>query len=224
LQNVILIELIKLEVIYKIMELNNSKEVFEILSKIQLTQNKEYTLYSHLQNLYTVKMQLSDDETFLDLFEDISMRIKTEGKYLPSDNIDKNVFKYLEEFCKNVGKKKSLLNPLIKPDSDEPVGQIGNVPDYYSVFQSLEWVGLSFGNNMAYLLTCSLKNLVFKKELVSVRFWGKIYGSKQDYFIAESPAKEGTILYNIRRWKCRRTRKRNGSSRNRFKQIYLLCN
>ena len=83
-------------------------KVHDLLFKIKSSQDPNYTLYHHLQKLYQVKLEMNNDEMFLDLFEDISLRLKKEGKYILEDMIDKNIFLYLEEFCKNVNKKKSL--------------------------------------------------------------------------------------------------------------------
>src|SRR4051812_10828999 len=117
-------------------------DVHDLLSKIRSSQDPNYTLYHHLQKLYQVKLEMKDDDKFLDLFEDISLRLKKEGKYILEDKINKNVFTYLTEYCKNISNKKSLVTPLMKPDTQEqpePFGPVGNVPEYYNMFQLLEW-------------------------------------------------------------------------------------
>ena len=189
-------------------------KVHDLLFKIKSSQDPNYTLYHHLQKLYQVKLEMNNDEMFLDLFEDISLRLKKEGKYILEDMIDKNIFLYLEEFCKNVNKKKSLINPLMKPETEtpEPFGPVGNVPEYYNIFQTLEWVGISIGAKESYLLTNSLRNFIAKKGLKGLKFWGKIYGSKKDYFIAESPDAEGIYLTYYSGW--RNDRSRYGTKRN----------
>jgi radial spoke head protein 4A len=85
----------------------------------------------------------------------------------------------------------------MKTDTEqpEPFGPVGSVPEYYNIFQTLEWVGISIGSKESYLLTNSLRNFIAKKGLKGLRFWGKIYGSKKDYFIAELPEAEGTVVY-----------------------------
>ena len=170
-------------------------KVQDLLSKVKSSKDPNYTLFHHLQKLYQVKLEMNDDQKFLDIFEDISIRLKKEGKYNLEPLVDKNVFLYLEEFCKNIGKKKPLINPLMKTDTEvpEPFGPVGAVPEYYNIFQTLEWVGISIGSKESYLLTTSLRNFVAKKGLKGLRFWGKIYGSKKDYFIAECPDAEGNF-------------------------------
>jgi radial spoke head protein 4A len=54
-----------------------------------------------------------------------------------------------------------------------------------------EWAGISFGKEDTFLLFLSVKKLVEKKQLKSVRLWGKIYGAKANYIIAEAELKEG---------------------------------
>ena len=83
----------------------------------------------------------------------------------------------------------------------EPFGPVGNVPEYYSIFQTLEWVGISIGAKESYLLTNSLRNYLAKKGLSSIKFWGKIYGTQKDYFIAEALAVEGKLNLICRIWR-----------------------
>ena len=48
----------------------------------------------------------------------------------------------------------------------------------------LEWAGVSFGEDITYLLTKSIKRLASMAGAQSIRFWGKIYGTQSDYWIA----------------------------------------
>jgi radial spoke head protein 4A len=54
-----------------------------------------------------------------------------------------------------------------------------------------EWSGVSFGKEDTFHLFLSIKKLVEKKQLKSVRLWGKIYGTSANYIIAEAELKEG---------------------------------
>ena len=47
---------------------------------------------------------------------------------------------------------------------------------------------ISFGEYGAYILQKSLKDLCLKTAATNLRFWGKIRGTKQDYYIAEVTA------------------------------------
>jgi hypothetical protein len=163
------------------------------LNSITLKDDKSRSLLEHLQKLYETRTEMGDDRKFLDFFEEISLRLKLDGRYLKSDNINTAIFNFLNEYNKNIKQKKELLDPLVKIEegSDpQPVGEIKNVPEYHNLFQFIEWTGYSLGEKESYLLTNSLRNLCFKQNLGWVRFWGKIYGTKRDYFIAEAPAQE----------------------------------
>jgi radial spoke head protein 4A len=194
------------------METDESKETMALLNSIILKEDKSKTLLEHLQKLYETRTEMGDDRKFLDFFEEISLKLKHDGSYLKKDGANSVIFNYLNEFNNNIKQKKELLDPLVKRDEDgnnpESVGEIKNVPEYHNLFQFIEWTGYSLGEKESYILTNSLRNLCFKGTLGWVRFWGKIYGTKRDYFIAEAPAVErGNSINNIfrkkRRFSCR---------------------
>jgi len=180
------------------METDDSKETMQLLNSITLKDDNKVTLLEHLQKLYETRTEMGDDQKFLDLFEEISLRLKTDGTYFKKDSLNSSIFNYLMEFNKNIKQKKELIDPLVKKDEEgndpQPVGEIKNVPEYHNLFQFIEWTGYSLGEKESYLLTNSLRNLCFKQNLGWVRFWGKIYGTKKDYFIAEAPAQERGII------------------------------
>lgn len=176
-------------------------EVVNMLRDIK-NEDNTYNLYDHLQKLFDVKMLLQDDEKFLDLFEDISYRIKNNGYYIEDNHKENNIKTYLEYFVKSNLNKKKLLEPLVKKDGDEitPVTNVGYVPDYHNIFQSLSWCGIGLGEKESYLLTLSIRNLISEKNLQSGTFWGKIFGKDKDYYIVETPPTEqinGNILFYI---------------------------
>ncbi len=48
-----------------------------------------------------------------------------------------------------------------------------------------EWAGIYFGEEETYLLQKSIRRLALLSGASQLRFWGKIYGSKKDYWITE---------------------------------------
>ncbi len=177
------------------METDESRETMKLLSSINLKEDNSKNLLEHLKLLYETRIEMQDDRRFLDFFEEISLRLKLDGHYLKQDQVNKDtILNYLTEFNKNINLKKELLEPLVKRDDEgnnpEPVGEIKNVPEYHNLFQFFEWAGYSLGEKESYVLTNALRNLCFKQNLGWVRFWGTIYGTKRDYFIAEAPAQE----------------------------------
>jgi radial spoke head protein 4A len=57
--------------------------------------------------------------------------------------------------------------------------------------QLWSWAGLSFGQEETFILLLSLKKLVDEKPIKSVRLWGKIFGTQQNYLVVEAELKEG---------------------------------
>jgi radial spoke head protein 4A len=53
----------------------------------------------------------------------------------------------------------------------------------------LEWAGISFGDENVYMIQKSLKRLAVLSGATTLRFWGKIYGSQRDYWVAQGTLK-----------------------------------
>lgn len=178
---------------------SGKEEVVNLLKKIT-NEDKTKNLYDHLQQLFDTKLILQNDEKFLDLFEDISYRIRNEGFYIPPNDKESNTKRYLEYYVKAVHEKKTLLEPLVKRDGDDvtPITSVGYVPDYYSIFQQLEWCGISISDKESYILTNALRALVSEKSLQSVTFWGKVFGKEKDYYIVETTGVEGGKIKTIK--------------------------
>jgi len=49
-----------------------------------------------------------------------------------------------------------------------------------------QWAGISFGEQETYRLQKSIKKLAAAKPHRSIRFFGKIYGTKCDYYVVEA--------------------------------------
>jgi len=53
----------------------------------------------------------------------------------------------------------------------------------------LEWAGVDFGEDNVYILQKSLKKLAILSGASSVYFFGKIFGTEKDYWIAQGTIK-----------------------------------
>jgi len=49
--------------------------------------------------------------------------------------------------------------------------------------QMLEWAGISFGDDFSFKLGKSIKKLAVMSGARSLRFMGKIFGTKKDYWV-----------------------------------------
>ena len=57
--------------------------------------------------------------------------------------------------------------------------------------------GIGLSSIEVFELTVALKDLAIQYKLKKVKFWGKILGIKNDYYIAEAPYQEGIIQENF---------------------------
>jgi hypothetical protein len=187
------------------LETDSNSEIFKIVSQVKSSDGK-VSLMQHIMKLYETKVQMNEDKKFLDLIEDISIKIKKNGNYYNDQINRESLIRFLQDFEKNCQGKKNLLGPLVKKldgGDQEVISQVSFVPEYHNIFKTLEWVGLSIGEKESYLLTNSLRNLVNNKGIAAgISFWGKIYGREKDYYIAEASgieANAGLILYLFRK-------------------------
>ena len=184
----------------KIKSQARGEDVYSLFQEIKSKNGKD-NLLEHLIKLFETKTELNDDKKYLDLFEDISIRIKKNGKYFEDDLKREALLTYLNDYQANCKAKKELLGPLTKTvDGGDPeiIQSVNFVPEYHNIFKTLEWVGVSIGEKESYLLTNSLRNLVSIKNLPSgINFWGKIFGREKDYYIAEAAGVESSNGKNI---------------------------
>ena len=75
---------------------------------------------------------------------------------------------------------------------EEAAEPLGPIPDVMAEGEMLKWAGVYFGEEDSYLIQMSLKKLMNASGASELRFWGKIYGTKSDYYIAEG--KGGTEI------------------------------
>jgi hypothetical protein len=90
--------------------------------------------------MFGVKLLLNDDKKYVDLFEDISIRLKKTGKYLNDEEKHQNLLNYLTQYIENIKKEKTLLEqPMNKPEGEEeptPITAVNYIADYYTLFQN----------------------------------------------------------------------------------------
>ena len=60
-----------------------------------------------------------------------------------------------------------------------------SLPNLLELSYLFEQAGVGLGREETYRIWLSLKQLVDKYLLESVRFWGKIFGIEQNYYVAE---------------------------------------
>jgi len=163
-------------------ELSDSK-ISTILKEIK-SKDGSTNLMEHLKKMYIIKKLMNDDEKYDELFEDISLHLKHKEKYIQGEEKNKELNYVIDQ------NEKNLLNPLMRAEGGEnnelqPVTNINFVPDYVDIFNKLSFGGLSFSVKESILITNSLRNLASTLP-GNVTFFGKIFGSEKDYYIAEA--------------------------------------
>mmetsp|Transcript_40301 Transcript_40301/g.61500 ORF Transcript_40301/g.61500 Transcript_40301/m.61500 type:complete len:267 (-) Transcript_40301:439-1239(-) len=68
---------------------------------------------------------------------------------------------------------------------------VGLVPDLLEDSEVYQWAGIGFGKQETYRLLLSMKKLSGEAGVAKLRFFGKIRGTEQDYYIVEGEAEGG---------------------------------
>ncbi|KAJ3270098.1 Radial spoke head protein 4 A [Terramyces sp. JEL0728] len=145
-------------------------------------------LYDHLTNVIMHAMETKASNV-VDNFEQLSLDVKkqlfTLDESLPT-SIKIGGERHLE--YESIKQKISFYK---KPAEEAADGETGDFPDMMDLASLWEWAGVSFGNEDTFLLFLAIKNLVEVKQLKSVRLWGKVFGTHENYTVVEAELKEG---------------------------------
>jgi radial spoke head protein 4/6 len=128
----------------------------------------------------------------LDKFEEVSYLLKDEDKSKMRKFLNLDNKKDIKSFTQSKTKYSEVAVKMFPTkaekveDGDEPVepAAAGKVPNLFAEFEILEWAGISFGGD-TFILQSALTKLSQSSGSEKLRFWGKIYGTKADYYIAE---------------------------------------
>ena len=151
-------------------------------------------IYSHLNEVINRILKYHQKEG-VDHFEEISSRVKktnfkihqpksggqqesgqAEITYRQAKELIEKAKSLLDEKPANV---KTADRALIEPS------KAFTLPNLSKEAEMLSWAGISFGEDITYLLQKSLKRLAAMSGASSLRFWGQIYGMEKDYWIAQ---------------------------------------
>lgn len=160
---------------------------------LQNSQKSDSNLYDHLS---TVLMRVLEQRpnNAVDIFENISAEVKR-NKFQPEQFDLGMKFRNASDHGKALELAKIQSNLLSGARNDEksvsPQVETGEIPDIMDLANLFEWAGVSFGKEETFLILLSLNKLVEEKSLKSVRLWGKILGTKADYYVVEAEMKEG---------------------------------
>merc|ERR1712050_576164 len=172
----------------------NPKETEYINAKSYLlttsTQSGD-NLYDHLAKCLT-KILTERPDNVVDIFEDISKEEKrskfTSDTDIVQDKLDRSSEVALAEvqkklFSKGEGEGEEEAAP--EEDVETPL------PNLMELCFNFEQAGVGLNREEIMRIWLALKNLVDTHPLQTVRFWGKIFGTEQNYIVAEAEYREG---------------------------------
>ena len=143
---------------------------------------KEYSETLHIRELIKEICTLHKNDGY-DKFEDISMFVREKNTRLnfqfknQIDNVKRNFQltpleeKVLTDFANNKPKKARLVTNFMD--------------DIMSQAKLFEWGGVSFSEEEWFKIQIAMKKLMLKNDCEYIRFFGKIFGIKSDYYIIQ---------------------------------------
>ena len=159
---------------------------------------KGLDLYQHLQEVFK-KLILHYPDQSLEKLEEVSYLLKSADpeqikKFLKiSDmrnykDICEQMADYIAIMRETFGSKKSGGDGDEEEAEPEAAAPVGYVPDLLEDAEIYQWAGIGFGQQELYRLQKSLKKLAGDSGAAKLKFWGKIRGTDNDYYVAEAKA------------------------------------
>jgi radial spoke head protein 4A len=147
-------------------------------------------LYDHLSSVLS---NLLDErpENAADTFEEVSRQIKAD-QYVESTTMksegDPSSQVALAQTQEKLFKKAEGDEAPEEPEDDEAEPVIDNVIEQMNYFED---AGIGLGREESFRLFLSLQQLRTQASFQKIRFWGKIFGTKQNYYVAECTFTKG---------------------------------
>ena len=151
-------------------------------------------LYSHLTEVFTRIMQHHPYDGF-DKFEEISQLVKNTNMKVRDPKFDYELMNNGANTLTNqqaidyIEKTKKLLKEHAEVGALDrgllTKNQSYIMPNISEEAAMFEWAGISFGDDTVYMLQKSLKRLAVMSGASPIKFFGKIFGTQKDYWIAK---------------------------------------
>ncbi|CAH8454295.1 unnamed protein product [Schistosoma guineensis] len=158
------------------------------MTLLEMADSYGFNLYQHLKNCikHMLYQQRFDD---FNEFEVLSGRLKLETKrHGPGDPSSPNPASF------STAKIQQKLFTRNSEEDEEPVADEGEEHPLPNVMENAYYfdnAGVGIGKNETVLLNMAIKSLVNTQAVQTARFWGKIHGSIQNYYIVEVEFPEG---------------------------------
>ncbi|KAL5008497.1 hypothetical protein ScPMuIL_014078 [Solemya velum] len=175
-------------------ELNlNLKEQKYIAAKSYLlgaSTDTGLNLYDHLSTILSRVLDQRPDNA-VDIFEDLSKDAKRSKFKSNADTVQNKIDQSTEVALAQV-QKKLFARAGGEEGEVEPDEEVETpLPNLMELCFFFEQAGIGLNREEIYRVWLALKGLVDSHPLQHVRFWGKILGTEQNYYVAEVEYREG---------------------------------
>jgi len=133
--------------------------------------------------------------------EEVSYLLKHEDTHKIEDFLKVSDFRQCKDVCAEMDAYITAMKyefgakkPVLEGEEDaepEEIPPVGYVPDLLADSQMYQWAGIGFGKQEVYRLQKSLKKLATDSQASKLRFFGKIHGTGNDYYVAEGEVEGG---------------------------------
>jgi len=180
-------------------ELDTFIGVKSLLQKTKKSGAIKVDLFSHITEIVNRIISNHKYDAY-QKFEEISILIKKTQLNIknPKPLTDIQALKVDEaqsELDSYVSEVRSLLNNKLQLSKEDKhlanKVQECSIGDFLEQSKLFEWAGISFGDRETYRIYKSIQKLAQLSGASSLRFWGKINGSKKDFYIVEGKLNEG---------------------------------
>ncbi|RKO97157.1 hypothetical protein CXG81DRAFT_11583 [Caulochytrium protostelioides] len=176
-------------------EFQNAKSY---LQSVSMSSESGVSLYEHMTELVARLLETRPKDALADI-EAISAQVKrrrfpadrhvvAQHFTAPSATLEsaKNQIALFEAPAADEAQQLLLQQQQQQLQGQEPC----EIPDILSLAQLWEWAGVSLGPERTFTLMLSIRHMTQTKPVKSVRFWGKISGTKADYLILEAELRD----------------------------------
>jgi hypothetical protein len=152
-------------------------------------ETKVYDYNSHIKELIK-EICTSHKKDGYENFETISMFLREKFTKLDNGFQYKNLIPEIKKTFKLTSIEEEVLTNF-SSKNDKTIKTIPNfMEDIISQSKLLEWGGVSFSDEEWYKIRMSMKKILKENNCEFLRFFGKIYGIKNDYYILQGLMKD----------------------------------
>ena len=152
-------------------------------------ETKVYDYNSHIKELIK-EICTSHKKDGYENFETISMFLREKFTKLDNGFQYKNLIPEIKKTFKLTSIEEEVLTNF-SSKNDKTIKTIPNfMEDIISQSKLLEWGGVSFSDEEWYKIRMSMKKILIENNCEYLRFFGKIYGIKSDYYILQGLMKD----------------------------------